>query len=91
MFRTRIQFRNTRHCTVPVWIEPWAKEFTLEQDEALQVECVASEEGTLEVEFHDSNENDAIVVFGFPGSKMRAVRDGKVVWECHEPLPPLPE
>lgn len=85
MFRTKTEFRNARRLPISIWVEPWAEEFRLKQNESLQIEFLARVEGMPEIEFHD--EDNAVLVHGFPGSSARAFQDGKLIWECHQPLP----
>jgi hypothetical protein len=86
MFRTRIEFRNTRQMPLTVWFEPWAEKVSLEHDGLLRIESMSNQDEPLSVEVDDN----AIVVFGMPGCvSMKAFRDGQQVWESYSALPPV--
>ena len=90
MFITSILFRNRKRTPLTVWVEPWAEEFKLDSSESIELESSAGSNGIVQIELADSEGVDIVSVFGFPGSRMRAIRDGRIIWECHQAHPPLP-
>jgi hypothetical protein len=83
MVTTTLEIRNIGRSSLTVIFEPWADELVLGPDEVVQVESQSPELGMWQVEHRP----DIAIVHGQRGSKMRAFRNGIVVWECFEPLP----
>lgn len=90
MFTVNTILRNGRNSEMTVWIEPWAKDFTLNCGESIQIESFAAHEGKLEIDFTTVEGHDAVVLHGFPGSWLRALQCEKVIWECFAALPEVP-
>jgi hypothetical protein len=86
MFSITIEVRNICPAPLTVWFEPWADHVVLENDAVIEVQCNADQPATMSVEYG----KDTLLIFGLPGSTMRAMQNGKVIWECHQALPPLP-
>jgi hypothetical protein len=83
VIRITLEITNAQDAPLIVWFEPWADSIELKSNEAVEVECEALQPGTLPIEYRQN----ALVIFGLPGSRMRALRGENVLWECHQALP----
>jgi hypothetical protein len=79
-----LEIRNIRDTALTVIFEPWADSLVLQYDEVIQVEAQTPQLAMWQVEYG----NDLMIVYGMSGSTMRALRDGVVLWECFQALPP---
>lgn len=70
---------------VTVWFEPWGMPHLLPPQQSFRLLAVGDEEGKMEIERRE----DEIVVYGWPGARLRAYCDGHLVVDL-DVTPPRP-
>ncbi|HYM98544.1 MAG TPA: hypothetical protein VET25_02285 [Aestuariivirgaceae bacterium] len=87
MIHLAVEIKNLRGRDLIVWFEPWAGKALLRSGALLTVECDSVEAVPLPIEYLD----EAIAVYGVPGSSMKAFIEGQLVFESFERLPTVPK
>lgn len=76
---------NPNDLPVTVWFEPWGMPHLLPQQQSLRLLAVGDEAGKMEIERREGE----IVVYGWPGARLRTYCDGHLVADLDVP-PPRP-
>jgi hypothetical protein len=87
LMKSRVTVANTRAESSKLWLEPWGAEYDLAAGEHVELLFLGPAPSDPEVSIDDTG----ITVWGWTGSTVRVVKDGKTI-SSHEgkPVPQLP-